>query len=252
MQSFLQALSLLTRLPVRAEWPADAKRGRALAWAPGVGLLIGLFLAVPVLVVDRWLGFTSPLLPAAMLLAWWAMLTGALHLDGWANGCDAFFTRATPGKRLQAMDDPRLGVFGVTCLILLLAVKGAALHGVILQSWVDGSRALLVLILAPVAARLGLVLVVATQPLAKPDGLGRSLKNGLGAREIIIATLLTGIVAALIGRSSLVPLAGALAGALCWAGLARHGIGGVTDDVFGGAVELGETAALVAACSFPG
>ena len=33
MQSFLQALSLLTRLPVRAEWPADAKRGRALAKA---------------------------------------------------------------------------------------------------------------------------------------------------------------------------------------------------------------------------
>ena len=45
MGDFLRALSLLTRLPVRARWDDDVLPGRAMAAYPLVGALIGVMLA---------------------------------------------------------------------------------------------------------------------------------------------------------------------------------------------------------------
>ena len=44
MGDFLRALSLLTRLPVRARWDDDVLPGRAMAAYPLVGVLIGTLL----------------------------------------------------------------------------------------------------------------------------------------------------------------------------------------------------------------
>ncbi|MGQ9768558.1 MAG: adenosylcobinamide-GDP ribazoletransferase, partial [Anaerolineae bacterium] len=113
MNDLLRAVGLLTVLPVRV--PADdaAAPGRAMAFYPLVGALIGGLLGAAAWLLGRaGLAKAAPLLPAALILAAWAGFTGALHLDGWADCCDALFVPVSRERRLEIMKDPRLGGFG--------------------------------------------------------------------------------------------------------------------------------------------
>jgi adenosylcobinamide-GDP ribazoletransferase len=133
MGDFLRALSLLTRLPVRARWDDDLLPGRAMAAYPLVGAVIGTLLVGLGWLLTAGIGRLqevaggsgvglSPLLTAALILVAWAALTGMLHLDGWADCCDALVAPLSRERRLEVMKDPRLGSFGGAGLILLLIV----------------------------------------------------------------------------------------------------------------------------------
>jgi adenosylcobinamide-GDP ribazoletransferase len=117
----LCAFSLLTILPVPFRW-LDAKRApsRAMAAYPLVGVALGMVLTLASVLLQAAL---SPLLAAALILATWAFLTGGLHLDGWADCCDALPATVTRERRLEILHDPRLGSFGGLGLMLLLLVK---------------------------------------------------------------------------------------------------------------------------------
>lgn len=246
---FLRALSLLTRLPVRARWD-DAIPGRAMAAYPLVGALIGAALAGLGWLLTAAAGAGAGL-TAALILAAWAGLTGMLHLDGWADCCDALVAPLSRERRLEVMKDPRLGSFGAAGLILLLLVKLAALAEVIGAAAGRPPSALLPLLLAPVLGRWAVVIAAAAFPLARPDGMGAAFRLGLGRREITLATLTAAALCAILGWRG--PLLGAAAG-LALFGLARLAtarLGGLTGDVYGAIIELTETAVLVAASFLP-
>lgn len=242
---FLRAISLLTRLPVRARWDG-AIPGRAMAAYPLVGALIGALL-----VGLAWL-LTGPVgagagLVAALILAAWAALTGMLHLDGWADCCDALVAPLSRERQLEVMKDPRLGSFGAAGLILLLLIKLAALAEVLVGAAERPLPALLPLLLAPVLARWAVVIAAAAFPLARPDGMGASFRRGLGRRELILATLTAAAICAIVGWRGPV-LWGATGLALLGLGrLATARLGGLTGDVYGALIELAETVALVVA-----
>jgi adenosylcobinamide-GDP ribazoletransferase len=73
-------------------------------------------------------------------------------------------------------------------------------------------------------------------------------RQGLGAREVAIATVTAVVIAALAGWRGSIPLVVAPLAMLVMARLAVARLGGLTGDVYGAIVELAETAALVAAC----
>ena len=222
--------------------------GRMMAWYPIVGLVLGLLLALPAAAFCYVLPTTlAPLLGPVIVLAVWVGLTGALHLDGWADFCDAMFVHATPEKRLQIMADPRLGSFGATGLVVLLLLKLAALQGVI-QLLAQRPTWLPLLLVAPVLARGAIVWVCWTFPLAKPDGMAAHFKKGLTRRDLLAAVATAAVVAACAGWRGLVGmvLAGLTAGLL--GRLAVRKIGGITGDVLGATVEAVETVVLVACC----
>lgn len=241
----LRALSLLTRLPVRARWE-DAVPGRAMAAYPLVGALIGAALAGLAWLLMVGIGAGTGL-AAALILAAWAGLTGMLHLDGWADCCDALVAPLSRERRLEVMKDPRLGSFGAAGLVLLLLVKLAALAELLAPAADRPLRALLPLLLAPVLGRWAAVIAAAAFPLARPDGMGAAFRRGLGRREIILATLTAAVLCAILGWRG--PVLWATAG-LTLLGLARLAVarlGGLTGDVYGALIELAETVALVAA-----
>src|SRR5206468_8479613 len=94
------------RVPLQGGAAAGDLRSSLVAY-PLVGALVGLFpaavLALPL----------PPLPRAALALAAWVMATGALHLDGWADCCDAAFAppladaEETRRRRLAILRDPR-------------------------------------------------------------------------------------------------------------------------------------------------
>ena len=231
------ALSFLTVLPVGPPEAQPGDLGRAAAWFPAVGLLLGAALAAA-----QWgLGqLFSPLLSAALLVALWAGLTGGLHLDGVADCGDGLLAAVSPERRLEIMRDPRLGSFGGLSLILFLLLKVLAVAALLPSLRLTFYP----LLLAPVLAR-WLMLLVACQPSARPGGLGAAFAAGLKPGLIFMAALLPIGLIAIGGWRAAVAVGLALLVTLGLIRLAQARLGGVTGDVLGLTIELSELVVLL-------
>jgi adenosylcobinamide-GDP ribazoletransferase len=234
MSGLWLALGFLTAIPARSVAPQPGDLGRAAFWFSLVGLLLGGLIAGAKCLLDL---FFPPFLTAALSVALWAALTGALHLDGLADCCDGLLAVASPERRLEIMRDPHLGAFGVVGLILYLLLKVGAVQALPACDWVP-------FLLAAATAR-WLILPVARQPNARPGGLGADFALGLTRRALVLAALFP--LALLLFGGVRAVLATGLAGLMTFgvARLARTRLGGVTGDVFGLNVELAELAVLL-------
>lgn len=240
MNSFLAALRFLTILPIpgqRGHAPADLSRS---LWSfPLVGLLlggmtgaifwaIGPFLPRPILA----------LLAVTVLLAW----SGGLHLDGVADCADGFFSSRPRERMLEIMRDSRIGAMGVIGLVLVLALKMAALFSLPQEQFWR------VLLLMPLAGRVGILLMLALLPYARPEG-GLATVFFAGSRRLAVLPGLLILAVTAWLTAGVIGLTGALAALLlllpfCLFCYAR--IGGATGDTLGAACEITET--LVAVC----
>ncbi|MHB0856202.1 MAG: adenosylcobinamide-GDP ribazoletransferase [Anaerolineae bacterium] len=246
LNDLLRAMSLLTVLPARPRWEDAAPLGRAMAWYPLVGLLLGGLLALLAHLLSVLAGTptATALLRAALVLAAWAGLTGLLHLDGWGDCCDGLLSTVPRERRLEILKDPRVGSFALAGVVLLLLVKLAALQAVLAQG--EGWRAYLPLGIAPALGRLAVVWAAWRWPSARPGGMGDLFRQGLGPAQLVPATLTALIVAALGGWAGALAVLAAVLTTLGLARLASSRLGGLTGDVYGAIVEGVETAALVA------
>lgn len=239
-QRFLYALNLLTIIPVRLKTtPQPGDSGRAAIWFPWIGLIVGGCVAFTKLGLDLVL---PPLVSAGVCLAVWVGLTGALHLDGFADCCDGLLHPSNPQRRLEIMQDPRVGSFGVTGLVLLLLIKIAALAAL-----PSSPAGLLSILLAAVTGR-WLVLLAGLQPVARPGGMGADFALGITRRTTLAGAILPAALATLGGATGWLAVGLAVCAGLGLLALARTRIGGVTGDVFGATVELAEMVILLAAC----
>jgi adenosylcobinamide-GDP ribazoletransferase len=233
------AFRFLTRLPVPGAGAPGPEVGRALAWFPLPGLVLGAVAAGAARVLE---GRLAPGVVAALVVAGLAWLTGALHLDGLADVADGLGGGHRDAARtLAIMRDSRIGAFGAVAVALLLAVKVTAVAELVRggSTWA--------LVCAPALARFTAVPLVVLFPYARPEGMGRAFHEGGGARELAIAGALAAAVLAGAGLQSAVPAAAAVGAAAALGFAVRRRLGGLTGDVYGAAVELAETAFLVCA-----
>jgi cobalamin 5'-phosphate synthase/cobalamin synthase len=244
---FVAAVAFLTRIPVGRRFSIDQKAvGRSARWFPLIGGLLGgisagvLWVLAPVF----------PALVTAILVTGLAtLLTGALHLDGLADTADGFGGGATREDVLRIMRDHAIGSYGGIALVLVIALKVAAI-----ASLIGSSRALPALILAPVLGRWSAVLLSATQPYARPEGGDRTSAGApskfVGKMELIVATITA--MAFVAGAASLRAVLAAAAVAVltaAWAWCCRRRIGGVTGDTLGAGVEMSECVVLLMFCA---
>ncbi len=230
MDDFRIALSLLTMIPLA---PREANiSARALAYYPLVGLIIGLVLAAANFLLRL---FFPDLVAAALLIALWAALTGALHLDGFTDACDGLFAATTRERRLEILRDVHLGAFGAVGLALLLITKVAAVASV--PSFAP-------IVLAPVVGRWAMV-YAAAYPLARRDGMAVRFSAGLTRRELLVATGFAALAAAICGAFGLAGLVGAFAVTTVIARFAVARLGGLTGDIYGMVCESVEVAVLL-------
>jgi len=234
---FVAALQFLTVLPPLLRRPfSAAEMGRAVAYYPLVGLLLGALLAGTAYLLDR----LFPEAPAAaLLLVSWVALTGALHLDGFLDCCDGLLGGATPERRLEIMRDHHIGAFAFAGGALLMLVKFAALGA--LAGWKVPA-----LLVAPMLGRWAMTMVIAAFPYARPAGLGREIKTLAVWRQALFASIITLLVAWLFaGWRGLAALALALLVLLALARFAMRRIPGLTGDVYGAVCEMVELAVLL-------
>jgi adenosylcobinamide-GDP ribazoletransferase len=237
MIPLLIAIQFLTSLPVRLPgMPSPQELGRSLLWYPVVGLLIGLLLYA----LDALLSGTPLLLHAALLLAAWVALSGALHLDGLADSADAWLGGFGDRERtLIIMKDPRSGPIAVVTLVIVLLLKFAALAALIEEQHAS------VLLLAPWLARGLLPLLFMTTPYVRAGGLGQALAEHLPRERLPLVLGLHAVAMLLFGWTAVVLL---VAGIALFAWLRQRMIarlGGTTGDTAGAMVELVECGVVV-------
>ncbi len=123
IKGFLLNLQFFTTIPIRMEIPMDQDHlERAVKTFPLLGLFQGIIYYLLVMVLSQY----SPFSTLAIAFAIWVLsivLTGGIHLDGWMDTSDAFFSHQEVKKRIEIMKDPRTGAFGVLSVIILLAAK---------------------------------------------------------------------------------------------------------------------------------
>jgi adenosylcobinamide-GDP ribazoletransferase len=235
MRGLLGAVQFLTRIPVRTRVAPDLPA--AVVWFPVVGGLIGALVGG----VAAGLGELVPAaVAAAVAVLVGIAVTGAFHEDGLADTADALAGGWTREQRLEILDDPRHGSYGVAALcgsIVLRIVAVAALAP---------GDAFTGLVAAHTLARGVAVAAMGVVPLAKPDGLGAGYARSVTVRRGLATGLLAVVIAAVATGWWAGPLAvAAIAGAAVIAFLAWRTIGGITGDVLGAIEQVAESAVLV-------
>lgn len=240
MTGFLLALQFFTSIPIRKSLPMEKEDvTRMYSALPIIGALIGLTMYGAAMLLMQGFG-TSPLLTAFLIVLLGIALTGGLHMDGFADTSDAFFSYRDKERRMEIMEDPRIGAFGTMALILLIVGKIVWVHELLLRA----PYLLPILIVIPLFSRAGMNVYFTTTRLAKEKGIAHFFKEKLATGTVITTSgsmALLSLIALGIGVQSLViPIVFAvvLAGTMVifqrWS---YNQFGGVTGDLCGAFIE---------------
>ena len=238
MRSFIIAIQFLTRIPVPAiDNISERETGRSLLYYPLVGLVIGVLLSS----LSWMLGTIAAGLQAALLLAFWVLITGGLHLDGLADSADAWLGGYGDRQRtLEIMKDPYSGPAAVVLIVLLLLIKFAALQ--VLVSDHHGA----LLILAPLLARTALPVLFQTTPYVRAGGLGAAMASHVSSMEGVLLPVLTGFATiVLMGWSGVGLIIAVMVSFILLRAMMLKRLGGTTGDTAGALVEVMEAVVLV-------
>jgi adenosylcobinamide-GDP ribazoletransferase len=235
VRGLLVAIGFLTRIPVPTRvFGGSRAQAASLAWYPAVGVLLGTLLGGL-----AWsLQALPPLLSAAIVLAAWVVLTGALHLDGLADSADAWVGGLGDRDRtLAIMKDPRCGPVGVVALVLVLLLKFAALSSLPASDWH-------LLVLAPLLARTALTVAFVSTPYLRVGGLGAALVAAPRA-GCAMALLLGLALACAFGWRGGFAVAAAATVFVLWRRACMRRLGGITGDTAGALTEMIEAAVML-------
>ena len=186
------SIQFFTSIPIPYEVPMDRVHiEKAIKTFPLLGLLQGMFYAFLLYGLIQW----TPLSPlAAAFFVWLALivLTGGIHLDGWMDASDAFFSYRDRQKRLEIMKDPRVGAFGVLSVMVLLSARFLFIYEISLRA-VDATFVLIVLIPFLSKSVMGILLIKVRA--AKEEGLGTLFKQACNSAHTLDLSRLYGACA---------------------------------------------------------
>jgi adenosylcobinamide-GDP ribazoletransferase len=232
----LAALQFLTILPIKRDFTSE-QIGRATAWFPVVGLIIGVILVGLHYILDL---FLPAALVNGLLLAVLVVLSGGLHLDGLADTVDGLAGHRTPERRLEIMHDSRIGAIGAVGLFLFLIIEYIALISI------PDRYLAFTFLLAPTVSRWSMVYAIFSYPYARPEGLGKAFKQGVRWQEFLIATFVAVVLAVILFQiAGLVIVAITLLIVTLAALYFKRQLRGLTGDTYGAINEIAFIAVLL-------
>lgn len=235
----------MTRIPVKLKEVSKLK----LNYFP----LVGLLLAVIVILAENilLLIFTVEI-RALLLLIIYIYLTGALHLDGLGDFADGFFAGRDQAKTIKIMHDSNSGIFALVTLILLLGLKYLLFKELLLR---DSIQAIIIM---AVLARYFLGFVIIFIEPSESSVLARALKKDAQTIDLFYSTLVTALIFFLyfyFTESVLfypILISVVLISFLIFylGRWSRKKLGGITGDIYGAIIELGELIFLLSLAAF--
>ena len=238
---FFMAWGMFCAIPCPYPRWDNEKRPAMLACFPLIGLLIGGIWTLLAWVIGLigGLGLFGRLVLAFLPY----LLTGFIHLDGFMDCCDAILSRRDLPERQRILKDSHVGSFAVICVAMLLIGSFALMASADLS----GSRVLLLLLL-PLASRCPSALAVMTLEPMGTSGYAGDFRKGVtpGYKAAVCVMMVLALALPLIiwGLSGICSAAAAAGASLC----ILHGrkqLGGMSGDISGLAVTVGEFCGLL-------
>ena len=240
--AIVSAFSTFSVLPTpRAAWDRYSLKN-VLSALPLVGVVIGGFLCL-YLWLSELLALPA-ILSAAALTLLPVLLSGGIHMDGFADVVDALSSHAEPEKKRAILKDPRCGAFaviGVGCYLLCYFALCAALP-------LDWKTVGLLAITHVLSRAIGSLLSLL--PSGGETGMQRAFRDSASKSSLWI--LLLWVVLSIGGAAALSPLAAggmALSGGLVFLYIrhtANKQFGGMSGDLAGAGITLSAAAMLLA------
>ena len=243
------AAAFLTRLPAPVIG-VDAARTPDFTHAarvfPVVGAAVGAAGGI-VLIVAMWIG-VPPLVAAALAVAVTVAITGGLHEDGLADMADSF-GGATTERRLEIMDDSRVGTYGAIAVVFSILFRVVAVGAI---AATGAFRAALALLAAEAVSRAALVRLWHDLPAARMGGLS-SDTGPPDQNAMLVALAIAAVITVVVGVPAIGLWATILAAALATGAafamirLTARTIGGRTGDTLGACQQAALVAFLIGA-----
>lgn len=240
LKGLLINLQFFTAIPIKLELPMDREHLRGAVQAfPLLGFFQGLLYSCLLYASINWTPFSHV---ASAFLLWLAtiLLTGGIHLDGWMDASDAYFSYQDQEKRLEIMKDPRTGAFGVISVIVLLSCRFFFIYELVMNIHI-GTYFLIAAI--PFLSKNVMGTILLTVQAAKDEGLGRLFQKAATAKVLWIYPfyVFMFLLVLFFLRESLISIWYLLIAAMiCYLISRRNALkwfGGITGDVLGASVE---------------
>lgn len=239
MKGLRFALSILTTIPVGKLDGIDEKLWQAsVSFYPLCGYLIAFVSVLPVMLISK-IFFVPAIIQAIAIVISLTLYTGGIHLDGFADCCDALLCSASRGKRLQILHDSRVGTFGTVGLILLLVSKISAIT--VLVSYREYFAIFSMIVLARFFI---VVLAKYGQYFQYEAGMGKEIIGRISYTTLLTALAFT--MPCLVFRINILIISVLLFFAVLFLSKrSKDKLGGISGDILGAGCELCETLGLV-------
>lgn len=241
IRGFLICLQFLTAIPINKSFPMDKVHiEKSIQSFPLLGLLQGMIYSSLLYVLLEWSPF-SALAIAFIIWLCTIVVTGGIHLDGWMDASDAYFSYQDKAKRLEIMQDPRMGAFGVLSVFVLLSSRFLFIYEI--TSFANEVSYLLILLI-PFLSKIVMGMVLLKVPAAKKDGLASFFKQAGKASTLhiyaVYFVLLLGIFGFIDKELILLAFPLVVLALGCYVFIRKKSItwfGGITGDILGASVE---------------
>ena len=242
MKRFISILQFMTRIPINIDTGFDEEFHKTITYFPLVGLVLGVLIYIIGLVSGIFFDsfITSIIVTLALVI-----LTGGLHIDGLGDTFDAIYSYRDKERMLEIMKDSRLGTNSLLAIMFLILLKIGFIYSIINNSL------LWTVIFMPVVARLGVIVMMYKTVTPRENGMGNLFIGKASTSMFTIAILYTIIL--IIGISKLIFLASTFEAMMLISTIIilfvfnnlfkKHIykiIDGVTGDILGCTIELGE------------
>lgn len=238
LRLFLVAVGFLTCLPVRLKKEANAEEfSKSLIYFPVVGLLLGLVLVL----LEYGLAYFLPAsIVKLVLVGSLIILTGGLHLDGFADTIDALASGKNGKEALRIMKEGSIGPIGVAAVIMCLAIK----YLVLMEFF--GVKLYCILLMFPMLGRTAVVTGCWLFSYARSEGTGKAFIDKSNSKEFMISLIITLIASILLIGIRGIVILGCIILMVTFSGrYFSNRFGGITGDNLGFMNELGELVALI-------
>lgn len=252
MNRFILILQFLTRITIKKDIKFDPDMGKGIVYFPIVGFIIGI--------IATFFGYLTATKISIELGAYvWVIteviITGGLHLDGLGDSFDGLFSYRKKEKILEIMKDSRVGINALLVIVFTIILK------INLVKFMMENNLILELFLVPMVGRLAGVFITYKAKTPRENGMGNLFIGVTTKKDFLMCLFYTMLTIGFINFLfsylfaaqfliiQFMILEVSLVLVLIFTKLLKKvsysKIDGITGDVIGCSIELGELAYLL-------
>lgn len=187
INGFLLSFQFFTSIPVRKSLPMDQKSLTVMfSVMPIISFLMGTSIFLILYLNELYFQFT-PLFLAIIIVVANIVMTGGLHLDGWIDLCDGYFSYRDQEKRLEILSDSRVGAFGAIGLVVMLLLKIAFFYEILTQ---QRESYIFFFLVIPILCRMAMMIYFNVTNNVKDTGLAAYFKKNVDVKLLWMNILL--------------------------------------------------------------